>query len=181
MATLTRIVVDTSTLEAVCKTDFPDPVFEHLPLCTTDICFKELRRNESTTSDYDRKEAIRQALDLRRKFDTPTLIPTGMGYKPYVEDQGEDSIIRVLNSKPNADVRYILLFDFSATEQIEAVIDPAKVEVNTPARAFELVWQGGFISKSMHHQALRQIAEREGWKGEALVDALPKTDYEDVF
>lgn len=181
MSTLTRVVVDTSTLEAVCKTDFSEPVFRHLPLCTTDICYEELNRNKSTSSDYTRKKAIDQIFDHRREYGTPDLIPTDMEYDPYIDDQGEDSLIRVLDVNPNSPVKYILLFDFSASDDIEDVIDPDEVEVNTPGRAFELVWQGDFIQESTHHEALRQIAEREGWEGEALVEDLPETDYDDVF
>lgn len=181
MASLTRVVRDTSTLEAICKTDFSEPVFEHLPLCTTDVCFEELRRNKSSTDDYRRQQAVGRVFDHRSRFGTPTVVPTPMAYEPYVDDQGERSIVRALRSAESDDVRYILLFDFSAAEDVEAVIDPGTTEVNTPGRAFELVWQGGFIPESDHHRALRQLADREGWQGKALVDALPRTEYEDVF
>lgn len=181
MASLTHVVVDTSTLEAVCKTDYSEPVFARLTLCTTDICFEELKRNRSSSSDFTRKRAIRTVFDHRRAFGTPVIVPTGLSYDAYVEDQGEASIIHVLRSNPDSDVRYVLLFDFSAAEEIESVVDPTVVEVNTPARAFELVWQGGYITETEHHRALRQLADREGWKGEALVDALSHTDYDDVF
>lgn len=181
MSCLTQVVVDTSTLEAVCKTDFPRPVFEHLPLCTTDVCYEELNRNRSTTSDYARKQAIDRTFELRREFDTPTLVPTDVKYAPYVDDQGEDSIVRALSARSHSTVEYVLLFDFSATDRIREVVDLVEVEVNTPGRAFELVWQGGFIRESTHRQALRQMARREGWRGEALVEGLPATDYEDVF
>lgn len=181
MTSLTRVVCDTSTLEAVCKTDFSKPVFEHLPLCTTDVCFEELRRTESSSDDYRRRQAVEQVFDHRSQFGTPKIVPTPMEYDPYVDDQGETSIVRALRSAASNDVRYILLFDFAAADEIEAVIDPDSTEVNTPGRAFELVWQGGFISESDHHRALRQLADREGWQGKALVDGLPRTAYEDVF
>lgn len=168
-------------MEAICKADSPEPVFDHLPLSTTDICFEELKRNKSTSNDYHRVQAIEQVLELWREFGSPEIIPTGMEYKSYIDDQGEDSIIQAIGSSSDSQVEYILLFDSSGADQIEEVVDTNQVEVNTPGRAFELLWQGEFITKSEHYQALRRIAEREGWRGEALVERLPHTKYEDVF
>ncbi|WP_115862418.1 hypothetical protein [Halorussus litoreus] len=181
MAGLTKILVDTSTLEAVCKTEHSTPVFEHLPLSTTDICFEEIKRNRSSNVDRTRKEALRTVLEQYRTHDNPNIVRTSVTYEPYVEDQGEESIIDLLESRDTQATRYILLFDVTASDEIRDVVDLDAVEVNTPGRAFELLWQGGYIAERTHYQALRQIANEEGWKGEALVEALPKTRYQDVF
>lgn len=181
MPELTKVLVDTSTLEAVCKTDHSEPVFEHLPLSTTDICFEEVKRNKSSNIERSRKQALRKVLAHYRDYDTPNIVPTSVEYKSYVENQGEDSIIDLFESTDTHPTRYILLFDFSATDDIRDVVDLSSVEVNTPGRAFELLWQGGYITEAMHHEALRQIKYEEGWEGEALVEGLPKTRYQDVF
>lgn len=181
MASPTEIVVDTSTLEAVCKTDYSTPVFEHLPLSTTDTCFEEIKRTSTSALDVQREAAAKQVLSHYREHGTPDIIPTPVSYDPYVADQGEQSIVSLLTSEADQQIEYILLFDFEATETIRTVVDLDRIEINTPGRAFELLWQGEFLTEESHHDALRQMAGCEGWRGEALVEHLPKTRYCDVF
>ncbi|MFB6175975.1 MAG: hypothetical protein ABEI99_02305 [Halobaculum sp.] len=181
MAKETKIVADTSTLEAVCKTEYAAPVFEHLPLSTTDTCFEEIKRTSASASDPQRAAAARQVLDNYRDYGTPRVVPTSVSYEPYVSDQGEQSIVTLLSSDSDRQIKYVLLFDFEAAEEIRSLVDLDTVEVSTPGRAFELCWQGGFLTEANHHDALRQLAASEGWRGEALVEQLPKTRYQDVF
>lgn len=181
MADLTKVLVDTSTLEAVCKTEHYRPVFEHLPLSTTDVYFEEVKRNRSANVEPSRRRALDRVLEQYRDLGTPNVVPTSVQYEPYVEDQGEESIIDLLESVADPATEYILLFDFSASPEIREVVDLDSVEVNTPGRAFELLWQGSYITEATHHRALHQIADTEGWEERALVADLPKTRYRDVF
>lgn len=181
MSTVTRVVVDTSTLESVCKTDHSSVVFHRLPLCTTDVCFEEVKRNRSSTDDRSREEALQQVLSHYREFDTPSILRTSITYEPHVEDQGEDSILDLLESSDTDNVRYVFLFDFDATDDIREEVGGTGIEVNTPARAFELLHDGEFISEEEFYEAVRQMSDAEGWEGQDLVETLASTTYEDVF
>jgi hypothetical protein len=181
MSGLPKILVDTSTLEAMCKTTYAEVVFEHLPLWATDVCLEEIRRNQSSTSDYRRKRALKKVLKLRAEHGAPERVMSDVQYRPYVTDQGEESILSVLETDALSGIQYVLLFDFDATETLSQTVAGEGIEVNTPGRAFELAWSGGFLSEPDYHTALREMADAEGWAGEALVEDLPQTKYEDVF
>jgi|AntDeeMetageno50_2_1112565.scaffolds.fasta_scaffold06394_1 hypothetical protein len=179
MNTPAKIIADSSALEAVCKSQYHSDVFTNLPFSTTNVCVEEVNRNKSMASGT-REEALGQVLDYIRSGDT-TVFPTGIEYAPYVEHQGEESIVWTLENADTTNVMYIFLFDGPASDELKNIVAGGKIEVSTPGRPYELVWQGGFITEDECHKAIREIATEEGWKGEQLVDPLRHIEYDDVF
>jgi len=179
MNTPTKIISDTSALEAICKAQYHPDVFTNLPFSTTNVCVEEVKRNRSMASGT-REEALGQVLDYIRSGDA-TVFPTDIEHDPYVDHQGEDSIVWTLENADTTNVRYIFLFDGPASDELKNIVANGGIEVSTPGRPYELVWQGGFITEDEHHEALREIATEEGWEGEQLIDPLVHTEYEDVF
>lgn len=179
MNTPRKIIAGSSALEAICKSQHHSDVFTNLPFSTTDVCAKEVKRNKSTTRGT-REEALGQVLDYIRSDDA-TVFPTDIEYKSHVEHQGEESIVWTLENRDTTSVKYIFLFDGPASDELESIVEGGNIEVSTPGRPYELVWQGGFITEDEHHEALREIAREEGWEGEQLVDPLISTEYDDVF
>jgi len=179
MNTPTKIIADSSAFEAICKAQYHPDVFTNLPFSTTNVCVEEVKRNKSMASGT-REEALAQVLDYIRSDDA-TVFPTGVEYDPYVDHQGEDSIVWTLENADTTNVRYIFLFDGPASDELKDIVSGGEIEVSTPGRPYELVWQGGFITEDEHHESLREIAREEGWEGEQLVDPLIHTEYEDVF
>lgn len=111
------ILLDTSALIAICKTDYDARLFETLEMETTNVCNEEIRRQKGTTPNPHHRRACERYLELVREKRNPDVRYVGE-YEPYVENQGERTIEAVFRAHPGA-VTIILLFDFDAIERFD--------------------------------------------------------------
>lgn len=158
------ILVDTSSLIAYCKTSYADLVFEELPMATTNVCNEEISRQRDASLDLIHQGACEQYYGLLRKNKNPSTIYIEP-YKEYVEDQGEASLITAFKNNQE-DIKYILLFDFPAIEQLESVkkqIGANNTKISLPNHAFELLRRNGVMTDEEYCKATAQMAAEEGW------------------
>ncbi|MDL0134580.1 hypothetical protein [Halobacterium salinarum] len=163
------ILVDTSALIAICKTNYDERIYSTLQMATTNVCNDEVKRQKDQRDDLVHKNACRRYLELLREEKNPDVIPIEE-YKPYVDDQGEKTLEQVFRSFPS-DIKFILLFDFDAIEKFESVKqelggDALNTRISLPNYAFELLRTRGPMDKSEYCKATYQMGVEEDWLDE---------------
>ena len=166
MAGVNPVIVDTSSLIAFCKTSFDEVVFSTISMTTTNVCNEEVKRQKGMTDALEHRSACERYLELLRQNKNPDIVHWG-DYKHHVENQGEKSLIELLEAYPTM-IDYILLFDFDAIERFQQAkvdigADAANTKISLPNYAFELLRQRGDITQDEYCKATYQMGTAEGW------------------
>lgn len=157
--------MDTSALLAFCKTNYDKQVFENLKMTTTNICEEEIRRGSG--GEYETQEQPRNRyMELLRENNNPDSEIAGE-YKPYVDDQGENSLEWLFEQNTDI-VKHILLFDFDAIQSFDNLKhdlggDALNTQISLPNFAFELLRREGVLTDDEYCKATYQMAIKEGW------------------
>lgn len=163
------ILVDTTALVAICKTDYDALLYRTLAMETTQVCNEEIKRQKGVSDDVCHREACRRHLELLRDEQNPD-VRYVEGYEPHVENQGERTIEAVFRTNPDA-VKIILTFDFDAIERLEeskqelggAALD---TRIDLPNYGFELLRRDGTLTTREYCEATYQMGLEEGWMKE---------------
>lgn len=166
MSTPAPILVDTSGLISICKTNYDEKLYTTLQMETTNICNEEIRRQKSSSDSICHQQACRRYLELLRQENNPDIRSVGT-YKSHVEDQGEKSLERVFSEYPDA-VKYILLFDFDAIEKFNDLRhdiggEAINTKISLPNYGFELLRQRDHMDDEEYCKATYQMGVEENW------------------
>jgi hypothetical protein len=159
------VLVDTTSLISFCKTSFDEFLFSNLAMTTTNICNEEVKRQKGMSDELEHRTACERYVELLSQEKNPE-IHYVEEYKPYVENQGEQSIETVFRQYPGV-VDYILLFDFDAIESFEELKSElggsaVNTKISLPNYAFELLRQGGKMVDSEYCKATYQMGVERG-------------------
>lgn len=160
------VLVDTSSLIAYCKTSYDEMVFRQLKMSTTNVCNEEVARQKGATEYHEQQRACNRYLELLREEKNPD-VEYVEPYKPYVENQGEESLEAVFRQYPR-EVKYVLLFDFDAIERFESLKSAlggraTDTRISLPNLAFEILRRNEEMSDDEYCNATYQMGIEEGW------------------
>lgn len=163
------VLVDTSSLLAYCKTNYDMFLFQNLAMTTTNVCNEEVKRQKGVSDKYEHRQACKRYLSLLAQEKNPDVYYVEE-YKPYVNDQGEQSLEKLFRSYPSA-VDFVLLFDFDAIETFEELKseiggDALNTKISLPNYAFEQLRKAGKMSTETYCKATYQMGVAEDWMKE---------------
>lgn len=134
-------------------------------MTTTNICEEEIKR--SNGGEYETQEQpCNRYMKLLRENNNPHTKNAGK-YKPYVDDQGEESLEWLFENNASI-VKYVLLFDTDAIQSFEDLKhdlggDALNTRISLPNFAFEQLRQNGHLTDDEYCKATYQMAVEEGW------------------
>lgn len=170
------VIVDANALVAIHKTSLAGTVHRTVRMCTTNVCNEEVKRGtDARDASRIHSEACRGYLDLLTETGNPETIWMEE-YVPYVEDQGEDSILDALDAHHDR-IAVVVTFDFDAVERFDAacVKNGYAIDVRYPNFLFEKLREREVISTDEYCEATYSMAQAEGWLTEELLAELAST------
>lgn len=170
------VIADTNALVAVCKTGLDELVYRNVRMCTTNVCNEEIKRQRGMP-DTSRvhENACERYLELMAQNRNPDSLWVEK-YEPYVEDQGEDTIIDVVEAH-HEQIKVVITFDFDAAERFDDLCERNgyAVDVRYPNFLFEKLREQRVISDDEYCEATYAMARAEGWTTKELLAELAST------